>query len=65
MAREEFCTRVAELDVLRDLMAPVEAGKEEEDEIAIQDEEAEQDAEPLRLARGPNPPSQEYVGCNR
>ena len=33
-------------DVLSDLMAPVEDGKEEEALIEIQDEEAEQDAEP-------------------
>ena len=32
-------------------MAPVEAGVAEEEEIEIQDPEAEQDAEPFRIAR--------------
>ena len=63
--RKASCTKDAELGVLRDLMVPVEDGVAEEEGIEIQDEEAEQDAEPLRIARGPKLPSQEDVGSHR
>ena len=53
------------MEVLDELMAPVEDGTEEEEEITIQDEEAEQEAEPLRVARDPKLPSQEDVECHR
>jgi hypothetical protein len=44
--------------MLNGLMAAVEDGQGEEEEIEIQDEEAEQDTEPLRIARDPvSPPS--------
>jgi hypothetical protein len=46
-------------------MAPVEDGTEEEEEIEIQDEEAEQDAEPLRVAKDPKLPSQQDVEDHR
>ena len=51
--------------MLSDLMAPVEDGQEEEEEIEINDDESEQDAEPLRVARDPKLPSQEDVECHR
>ena len=51
--------------MLSDLMAAVEDGQEEEEEIEIQDEEAEQDAEPLRVARDPKLPSLDDVECHR
>ena len=46
-------------------MASVEDGTEEEEEIKIQDEEAEQDAEPLRVAKDPKLPSQQDVEDHR
>ncbi len=51
--------------MLNDLMAAVEVGQEEEEEIEIQDEEAEQDTEPLRVARDPKLPSLDDVECHR
>ena len=66
---EAACTEATGVDMLRDLMAPVEDGRGEEEEIEIQDEiqdeEAEQDAEPFRVARDPKLPSQEDVECHR
>jgi hypothetical protein len=50
--------------MLSDLMAAVEDGQEEE-EIEIQDKEAEQDIEPPRVARDPNPPSLDDAECHR
>ena len=46
-------------------MASVEDGTEEEEEVEIQDEEAEQDAEPLRVAKDPKLPSQQDVEDHR
>ena len=46
-------------------MVPLEDGAAEGEEIEIQDEEAEHDAEPLRIARGPELPSQDDVECRR
>jgi hypothetical protein len=46
-------------------MAAVEDGQEEEEEIEIQDEEAEQDTEPLRIARDPKLPSVDDVESHR
>ena len=46
-------------------MAPVEDGVGEEAEIEIQDAEAEQDAEPLRVAKDPKLPSQQDVEDHR
>jgi len=53
------------VEVLNDLMAAVEDGLEEEEEVEIQDEEADQDAEPLRIARDPKLPFQEDVESHR
>ena len=46
-------------------MAPVEDGREEDELVEIQEEEAEQDAEPLRVAKDPKLPSQEDVESHR
>ena len=50
-----------------ELMAAVEGDVEGEEEVTIQeeDEEAEQDAEPLRIARDPLLPSQADVESHR
>ena len=53
------------MDKLSDLMAPVEDGREEDELVEIQEEEAEQDAEPLRVAKDPKLPSQEDVESHR
>jgi hypothetical protein len=54
----------ARMDMLDELMAPIEDAAEGEDEITIQDEE-EQDAEPLKVARDPKLPSEDDVECHR
>jgi len=46
-------------------MAPVADGREEDELVEIQEEEAEQDAEPLRVAKDPKLPSQEDVESHR
>jgi len=46
-------------------MASVEDGREEEEEIEIQESVDEQDAEPLRIARDPKLPSHDDVECHR
>jgi hypothetical protein len=54
--------------MLNGLMASIGDGKEEEEEIEIADNEegdAEQDAEPLRVARDPDPPSMDDVEGHR
>ena len=53
---------------MNELMASIEDGTEEEEEVEIADNEdgdAEQDAEPLRVARDPKLPSMEDIECHR
>ena len=54
----------ARMEMLDELMAPIEDAAEEEGEITIRDEE-EQDAEPLKVARDPKLPSEDDVECHR
>ena len=46
-------------------MASVEDGVAEDEELEIQDVKAEQDAEPVRIARDPKLPSQDDVENHR
>ena len=59
------CTSAAGAGVLSDLMASIEDGKEDEEEIESENEEAEQDTQPLRVARDPKLPSHDDVECHR
>ena len=58
-------TVAARMEVLSDLMAPVEDVEKEAEEITIQAEEENEDIAPLRVARGSNLPSADDVESHR
>ena len=62
--RETPRTTAARMEMLDELMAPTEDAAEDEGEITIRDEEA-QDAEPFKVARGPKLPPEDDVECHR